>query len=91
VVSTFKLAKHYGELIGILTALEIPFEEIPPRRWQIHVHGSGHRKKTRKERKKASILKARQMFPNAPIATDGEAEALLIAEYGRKLLLGAKT
>ncbi|WP_456437211.1 hypothetical protein [Desulfurobacterium sp.] len=86
-VSSGKLMKHYGEIIGILTALQIPFEEIPPQRWQSYIHGSKHKKKPRKEKKKASIMKARQLFPGIEIKGDGEAEALLIAEYGRRLMI----
>ncbi|WP_456396655.1 hypothetical protein, partial [Desulfurobacterium sp.] len=88
VVSQGKLMKHYGEILGILTALRIPFEEISPPKWQREIHGSSHRKKSRKEKKKASIQKARQLFPCIKIRTDGEAEALLIAEYGKRILLG---
>jgi len=85
-VSSGNLMRHYGEIIGILTALQIPFEEIPPQRWQYFVHGAKHRKKPRAEKKRASIKKARDMFPFCSVRTDGEAEALLIAEYGRKTL-----
>ena len=87
-VSSGKLMRHYGELIGVLTALQIPFEEIPPQRWQAFIHGSKHKKRPRAEKKKKSIEKAKQMFPEVQIKKDGPAEALLIAEYGRKCLFG---
>ena len=87
IVSSGNLMRHYGELLGVLTALKIPFEEVPPKRWQSVIHGSKHWKKTKKERKRASIDKARQLFPYLEIGKkDGRAEALLIAEYGRRLL-----
>lgn len=85
-VSSGNLMKHYGEILGILTALQIPFEEVPPKRWQAFIHGAKHKKRPRKEKKKMSIAKAKQMFPGVSFKGDGEAEALLIAEYGRKTL-----
>jgi hypothetical protein len=87
-VSSGNLMKHYGEIIGILTALRIPFEEIPPQRWQAFIHGSKHKKRPRAEKKRKSIEKAKQMFPGVEIKKDGPAEVLLIAEYGRKCLFG---
>jgi len=87
-VSSGNLMKHYGEILGILTALQIPFEEVPPKRWQAFIHGTKHKKRPRKEKKKMSIAKAKQMFPGVKFKGDGEAEALLIAEYGRKTLAG---
>ena len=87
-VSSGNLMKHYGELIGVLTALQVPFEEIPPKRWQAVIFGTKHKKRPRTEKKKKSIEKAKQMFPFVEIGKkDGRAEALLIAEYGRNLLL----
>ncbi len=91
VVSQGRLMKHYGEILGVLVALGIPFEEVSPPKWQKEIHGAAHRKKTRKEKKKASIQKAKQLFPFLKIKNDGEAEALLIAEYGRRLLTLART
>ncbi|SMO61550.1 hypothetical protein SAMN06269117_11446 [Balnearium lithotrophicum] len=87
-VSSGNLMKHYGQILGILIALHIPFEEVPPQRWQAFIHGSKHKKRPRKEKKKKSIEKAKQMFPGVQIKSDGPAEALLIAEYGRKCLFG---
>ena len=34
IVSTARLMRHYGELIGVLVALGISFEEVPPQRWK---------------------------------------------------------
>jgi len=91
VVSQGKLMKHYGELIGVLVALRIPFEEVNPKRWQAFFFGTKRKKQTKKERKKASIAKAKSLFPNVEIGNrDGRAEALLIAEYGRNLIYGGE-
>jgi len=83
VVSTSRLMRHYGELLGSLIALEIPLEEVPPRTWQKEFHYPG--KLNKKERKLFSIQKALSLFPHADIKKkDGRAEAVLIAEFGRR-------
>jgi len=85
IVSSGNLMRHYGELIGVLVALRIPFEEVPPKRWQAHFFG--RRRMSRKERKRMSIEIAKRLFPNAEIGKkDGRADAILIAEYGRVVL-----
>jgi len=87
VVSTGNLMKHYGELIGVLVALKIPFKEVRPKEWQSVMMGSKHKKKSRREKKRASIRRAKEVFPTVEIGNkDGIAEALLIAEYGRVYL-----
>jgi len=83
VVSTSRLMKHYGELIGSLVALEIAVEEVPPRTWQKEFHYPN--KLSKKERKLLSIQKALSLFPHGEIGKkDGRAEAVLIAEFGRR-------
>ena len=89
VVSTFKLGVHYGTLIGIFKSLKIPYEEIPPKRWQKVLLGNG--KKKRKVSKELSLKKAKALFPqlaNDIGKHDGKSDALLIAEYARRLIVG---
>ena len=82
VVSTANLMRHYGELLGVLRAFRIPFEQVHPRRWQNSILGRGH---GRKLRKRQAIEKARELFPHAKVGRkDGRADALLIAEWGRR-------
>ena len=86
--STFNLARHYGIILGILKTLEIAYEEIPPQKWQKSILGNG--RKTRNQSKKASLLKARALFPTVDLANKhGRSDALLIAEYGRRLYFGS--
>ena len=84
-VSTSKLMKHYGELIGVLIASRVNFEEVSPKRWQsIYLYPKGLSKV---ERKRKSIELVRQLF-GVDTKHDGIAEALLIAEWGRRQIVG---
>lgn len=81
VSSTFKFGVNYGFLRGCLIALEIPFEEVTPHKWQAAMGClSGGKKNVTKAR-------AQQLFPQMKI-THAIADALLIAEYGRRLKSG---
>lgn len=84
-VSGFTIGFGYGILIGILKALEIPFQEVRPSVW----------KKTfslTKDKSK-SITTAQSLFPNLADqfvtkrgrALDGRAEAILLAEYAKRI------
>mgnify|MGYP000129570506 CR=1 FL=1 len=87
VVSTFKLGVQYGMILGILKALKIPYEEISAKKWQKVMLGNCG-KKIRKEIKQLSLERAKNLFPYLDIGRhDGKADALLIAEYGRRILL----
>lgn len=78
VSSTFKFGKSFGFLIGVLTALGIPYEFVTPNAWQKQL---GCQSKGDKNVTKA---KAQQLFPAEKIV-HGNADALLIAEYGRRI------
>lgn len=71
---------NYGIIIGILISLEIPFEEVDGTNWKKYF-------KLEKKGKPASIKLAKQLFPEL-IKTiksdDNIAEAILLAEYGRR-------
>jgi len=85
VVAMFSMGRGLGMYEGILHALEIPFEYVTPQAWK-KLMLSGQNKE-----KDASVYKAMQLFPGAELKTlrgrllDGRAEALLIAEYGRRI------
>lgn len=86
--STFSFGKGFGEWLGILTALEIPTEEVTAQRWKKEILAG-----MRKNEKDSSIKKAQELYPQANLLAtersrvphDGMAEALLIAEYNRRL------
>ena len=77
--------KHYGELLGILTALDIAHEEITPQRWQKEF-GLVFPKTmnlTPTQKKNKHKARAQELFPQIKI-THAIADSLLIAEYCKR-------
>lgn len=89
--STFSIGETYGAIRGILAALRLPYSEIRASIWQrallAGVPGA--------DTKARSVRAAAAMFPGEALLTprgrvlDGRADALLIAEYGRRKGQGA--
>lgn len=77
VASSFKFGANYGFLRGLLVALQIPFEEVTPSKWQ------GYLKCRSKGDKNVTKAAAQRKWPSEKI-THGNADALLIAEYCRQ-------
>ncbi len=73
--------KHYGFLRGCLISIGIPVEDIRPQAWQ-KLLGCMTR-----GNKNVSKGKAQQLFPTIQV-THKIADALLIAEAGRKIRMG---
>jgi len=75
VASSFKFGHSYGFLRGVLTALNIPFTEVSPMKWQnaLSCRTGGDKNITK--------AKAQQLYPSIKI-THAIADALLIATYG---------
>lgn len=90
VASTFTFGKGFGQILGILEALNVPTNLVPAGQWKGAI-GVTHDKQT-------SIRKAQFLFPEVSLLatkrsrkpSDGMAEALLIAEYGRRQFTEAK-
>lgn len=84
----FKFGASYGGLRMALTAARIPFEEVTPQSWQkglaIPKREKGESKTDWKNRLKR---KAQQLFPSVEV-TLATADALLIAEYCRRVRQG---
>lgn len=78
VSSTFKFGMNYGLWQGMLTALNIPFQRVYPLKWQTVMSCRT------KGDKNISKTRAQELFPKLKI-THAIADALLIAEYGRRL------
>jgi Holliday junction resolvasome RuvABC endonuclease subunit len=74
----FTFGKSAGFLLGILTASQIPFEYVTPQTWQ---KSMGCMSKGDKNVTKAA---AQRLFPREKI-THANADALLIAEYCRRM------
>ena len=81
IASTAKFMQGYGFLRGCLITIGIPVEDIRPQAWQ-KLLGCMTR-----GNKNVSKAKAQQIFPTLRI-THAIADALLIAEAGRKIRMG---
>ena len=86
VTSMFHFGESAGFIHGVLTALGIPFQLIPPQKWKKEFSlGSD---------KNQSISACQSLFPGVSLLptdrcrkpSDGMAEALLMAEYARRNL-----
>ena len=84
VSSTFKFGMGFGQILGILQAFDRKYVLIKPEVWKRAIGVTAD--------KKTSIRKAQDLFPHVSllptprcrVPSDGLAEALLIAEYGRR-------
>lgn len=98
VTSTFSFGQNYGSLLMALTAARIPYEVVRPIVWQRALgvaptraqKGASEVQKARlrREHKLKLRAKAEQLFPEVKM-TNYKADALLLAEYGRRMQ-GAK-
>lgn len=79
VSSCFKFGQSYGFLRGLLIALQIPFEEVTPQKWQKELGC------LTKGDKNVSKARAQQLFPSMKI-THATADSVLITEFGRRVL-----
>ena len=77
VASSFKFGLNYGFLRGMLCAHRFRFTEITSHKWQRKLEC------LTKGDKNVSKRRAQQLFPELKI-THATADALLIAEYGRR-------
>ena len=84
VVSMFNFGQNYGFIQGVLKAYGIPYELVTPQKWKKEFSCTSD--------KNTSIEVCKRLFPNVNLKAterckkdhDGIAEALLIAEYGRR-------
>jgi len=77
VASSFLFGVGFGSLLGVLQAMQLPLELVTPAKWKREVGLDS-------ADKKASLHKARLMFPNIDLRLakhDGRAEALLLAHW----------
>lgn len=85
VVSMFTFGKSCGYIEGVLSAFKIAFQTVVPMKWK--------REFSLNKSKEESISVCQKLFPHAILLpnsrchkpSDGMAEALLMAEYGRRL------
>ncbi len=84
VSSSFTFGKGYGFLRGVLTALKIPFVDVSPMKWKKALGLTFTAEDSKKDKKNGSKSLAQQWFPSIKI-NHSISEALLIAEYGRRV------
>jgi crossover junction endodeoxyribonuclease RuvC len=83
--STFKFGQSYGSIRMALIAAGIPFDEVTPQRWQKELGLiRSNKNETITAKKNRHKAKAQQLFPHVKI-THAIADALLIAEYCRRV------
>lgn len=81
IASSFSFGVSFGSILSVLHAMHIPLEFVTPIVWK--------RSYGLSKDKHATLHKARLMFLAAELHLakhDGRAEALLLAEYGRRRL-----
>ena len=84
VASTFSFGTNYGFILGVLTAVGVNYELVQPSTWKKAMSVTAD--------KRTSIRRCKELFPDVDLKAtarckkdhDGMAEALLIAEYGRR-------
>ena len=84
VSSTFNFGMNFGFIQGVLKAYDIPYELVTPQKWKKEFSCTSD--------KNTSIEVCKRLFPSVNLKAtercrkdhDGIAEALFIAEYGRR-------
>ncbi len=87
VVSMFTYGQHFGELVGMLVTLKLPFTLVQPTAWTKIIHEGTDSKLTTKER---TLQACMRLYPTAELLATpkskkphlGMVDALMIAEYG---------
>jgi hypothetical protein len=80
-VSSFKFGRNYGEWLGILAALSMPYVQVSPNKWMKHF---GAMPKEKKDRKNHIKHLAQQRFPDLKI-TLATSDAVLMALYAKDI------
>jgi len=93
VSSMFALGRSYGWLLGVAEATRCPIQQVRPLDWQ-RAMLRGEDRSSRRARLEACVLVASRLWPGVEFRgprgglLDGKAAAALIAEYGRRQMLG---
>lgn len=90
-VSMFNYGVQFGEMMGALHMMKIPFELIPPQTWTKIMHRGATLSLPAKEKSKVVV---KRLFPGedfrnpdalkARVMHDGIMDAILIAEFARR-------
>lgn len=79
-LANYSLGHSSGVIMGVLASLGLPYELVRPQEWKAAFQ-------LLKQKKDASRTVAQQLFPHVDLSKvkdEGRAEALLIAEWGRR-------
>jgi crossover junction endodeoxyribonuclease RuvC len=90
VTSCFSFGQNFGFILGLLAAFRIPYELVRPQKWKKEFSCTSD--------KNTSIAVAQRLFPGVDLRRtpkcskphDGICEALLMAEYAKRLRGGAQ-
>ena len=86
VTSMFTFGKGYGSWLGLLAAHGIAFQEVHPNTWKKAMLESVGKDKGASINRAASLFPALSLVPDGcRTPHDGMAEAVLLAEYGRRM------
>lgn len=80
VASSFKFGRVFGEAIGCLDALEIPYRLVRPQEWQKGIYGLPKKKDGATAHKRFLKQEAQRRFPQCK-PTLKTCDALLIADF----------
>jgi Holliday junction resolvasome RuvABC endonuclease subunit len=83
IATTGRFMRATGEIIGVLAALDIPYEEILPRQWQTIVGIRRQKGTGQTDWKRQLKARAQELYPRAKL-TLHTADALLIVEALRR-------
>ncbi len=80
----FTFGKGVGFLLGVLTALQIPYVEVSPTKWQNGFSLKGPKDEAPTTKKNRHKQRAQELYPQVEKMTHWKADALLIATYCRR-------
>jgi hypothetical protein len=83
VSSAFAFGRAFGEALGALDSLGVPYKLVSPQAWQKTLPDMPKKKDGAAEHKRALKQEAQRRFPSAK-PTLKTCDALLIAEYGAR-------
>lgn len=86
VTSMFNFGKNFGIILGILEALYVSYQLVTPKKWKKEFSLNSDKKKSIECCKRLFPLVDLKKSDRARTDHDGMAEALLIAEYGRRVM-----
>lgn len=92
VTTSHSLGLTLGSIVSVLQVAQIPVELVVPAKWKRQLRLLMP-KASDAQKKHASLARARMLFPTAPLERlkdHGRAEALLIAHYAQRYLLGVQ-